>query len=261
MGVSLLSDYKQMASNLQTSLKQVGKQPDIARDIEYYRSHITKVKSIDDFMKDTRLYTFAMKAFGMKDMIYAKAFIRKALTEGIDKSGAFSLKLSDPRYRDFVETFNFARYGSATTAFDRTQQGTIDRFLRTTLEEQAGQTSEGLRLALYFQRKASSIDSTYGILADQAIYTVVRTGLGLPAALSSTDIDKQAQLIGSKLNLKDFDDPAKVDKFITRFLAQYQMTSAPSQAASPAMSLISGTMPGVDMATLQSLQTLRRYGA
>ena len=35
------------------------------------------MKSIDDFMKDTRLYNYAMKAFGLDDMAYAKAFMRK----------------------------------------------------------------------------------------------------------------------------------------------------------------------------------------
>ena len=89
-------------------------------------------------MADGRLYNYAMKAFGLQDMAYAKAFIRKALTEGVDDDDSFANKLTDPRYSDFVETFNFARHGAATTVFDRTRQGTVDRYLRQTLEEDAG---------------------------------------------------------------------------------------------------------------------------
>lgn len=101
MGINLLSSYKQVAGNLQTSITRLSQQPQVQRDVDYYRSKIGSVKSIDDFMKDQRLFTFAMKAHGLDDMVYAKAFIRKALTEGIDNPKAFSLKLSDTRFRDF----------------------------------------------------------------------------------------------------------------------------------------------------------------
>ena len=92
-------------------------------------------------------------------MTYAKAFMRKVLTEGIDKRDSFANRLADTRYREFVETFNFARYGDDhDRSSTRTRQGTVDRYVRQTLEEDAGAQNEGVRLALYFERKAPSID-------------------------------------------------------------------------------------------------------
>jgi hypothetical protein len=49
-----------------------------------------------------------------------------------------------------------------------------------------------VRLALYFERTAPELDSVYGILADTALYEVVRTALGIPAEIAASDIDKQA---------------------------------------------------------------------
>ena len=68
-------------------------------------------------------------------MTYAKAFMRKVLNEGVDSSDAFANQLADSRYRDFADTFNFKRYGETTTIFDRTRQGTVDKYVRQMLEE------------------------------------------------------------------------------------------------------------------------------
>ena len=52
-----------------------------------------------------------------------------------------------------------------------------------------------MRLALYFERKASGITSAYDILADPALLKVVQTALSIPPETGAQDIDKQAALI------------------------------------------------------------------
>jgi Protein of unknown function (DUF1217) len=259
--MGLVTSYRQLTNNSAASLKRIADQPDTSRDVAYYKANIGSIKSLDQFLGDQRLYSFAMRAFGLKDMIYAKAFMKKALSEGTDTAGAFSLKLADPRFRDFVNAFNFKRYGSATTSFDRTQQGTIDKYVSNLLEEQAGSQNEGLRLALHFKKRAPEVASVFGLLGEAPLYNVVRTALSLPAALSSIDIDKQAQIIGSKLNINDFKDSVKLDSFITRFLSLYEMQNGAAGAASPTVSLLTSSGGGVDMNTLLSLQTIKRFGS
>ena len=50
-------------------------------------------------LADDRLFKYAMKAHGLKDMDYAKAFMKKALVEGIDDTDSFANKLSDKLLR------------------------------------------------------------------------------------------------------------------------------------------------------------------
>ena len=164
-----ISSYQLVAADLPRALDTARSKPVVAREAEYYLAHIQEVKSIEDFLGDHRLFAFAMKAFGLEDMTYAKAFMRKVLAEGVDSNDAFARKLADTRYRDFAETFNFQRYGRDGTVFDRTRQGTVDRYVRQVMEEDAGSQNEGVRLALYFQRKAPTLTSAYGILADAAL--------------------------------------------------------------------------------------------
>ncbi|HBT69575.1 MAG TPA: flagellar biosynthesis protein FlgF, partial [Agrobacterium sp.] len=62
---STYTSYRLISQDIGKSLERVSKQPDVARETEYYRAKIGDVKSIDDFMVDTRLYNYALKAHGL----------------------------------------------------------------------------------------------------------------------------------------------------------------------------------------------------
>ncbi len=252
-----VAKYQQIVRNFDRSLGQISKRPDVKREADYFLANIRTVKSADEFLKNDRLYQFAMTAFGLKDMIYGKAFMRKVLTEGIDGTRSFALQLSDPRFREFVEAFNFARYGATATAFERAQQGTVDKFLRIRLEAEAGASDEGLRMALYFQRKAPAVSSIYGLMGDMALYKVVQTALGLPAAYSNAGIDKQAAFIRSRIDVKDFQDPAKLDAFISRFTARWQASNSTGVPSVPRILAGQSLLTTFDNSLLLSMQLLK----
>src|SRR5215813_7232254 len=113
--LSTIADYQRISKDMTRSLSLTAKKPDVSRETDYFLANIGKVKSIDDFLKDYRLYSYAMKAYGLSDMVYAKAFIRKVLTEGVATKDTFANKLTDTRYREFAAAFNFAALGSNAT--------------------------------------------------------------------------------------------------------------------------------------------------
>ena len=253
-----IAAFRQISSNLPSTLDQVAKDPQVERESEYYLANISKIKSIDDFMGNDRIYRYVMKAYGLEEMTYAKAFIRRALTEGVDDSDSFANRLADPRYKELVADFNFERYGETTTVFSRTQQGTVDRYVRQTLEVQAGDSNDGVRLALYFQRKADTVTTPYALLADKALLKVTQVMLGLPEASGSLDIERQADLISKKLDIEDLKDPEKLDKMLTRFTALWDLDNA---QPAPILSLFDTASSGGGIATdllSQVQKTLRR---
>ncbi len=238
--VGTLTDYSLIARDIQRSITQVRSDPIVARETEYYLKNIGNVKTIDDFVNDRRLFQYAMKAHGLEDMTYAKAFMVKVLKEGRDDSDAFANKLADKRYLEFAKTFDFNRYTTAATTFTRAQQGVVDRYLRQTLEENAGSSNEGVRLALYFQRKAPDLQSVTEILADKAMAQVVRVAFGLPASFAAADLDHQIQMYKEKIDVADFADPDKLTKFIGRFAAMWDMSNGSSGTAAATAGLLFG---------------------
>jgi hypothetical protein len=130
--------------------------------------------------------------------------------------------------------------------------------MRQTLEEDAGKNNEGVRLALYFQRKAPTLTNWYEVLADKALASVVRTAFSLPDSFASADIDKQVKLFESKFDIADFADPAKLAKFITRFTSMYEIANPTSSAQSSVGVLFAQpTTIGVSTDLLMAMQKLR----
>ncbi|MGX7707011.1 DUF1217 domain-containing protein [Methylobacterium sp. Gmos1] len=402
---STLTSYMLLSRNLATSLQRKGNDPIVARETTYYQANIGKVKSVDDFLADQRLYSYAMKAFGLEDMTYAKAFMRKVLTEGTTDSTAFANRLADERYVAFAKAFDFTPGPTATgtdatltdasqtpavgaqlsmpgtlaTSYDfsgtneasftltsqldatttksvtivlnkaalagkaadltnvsqteigaainaqivasgadglmgkvqvgigvsgnlffettgytdygfdgapggdgvnadtvtlgggkartlsianaplsaagqnavdigngtdlppgATVKGVVDAYLQQSLESDAGAEDTGVRLALYFARKAPSLNSGYDILSDPALTQVVNTVIGLPATSSATSTDAlaaRASLIASKVDFASFQDPAKVEAFARRFAAIWDAQN--NTATDPILALFS----------------------
>ncbi|MGE7415882.1 DUF1217 domain-containing protein [Methylobacterium tarhaniae] len=105
---------------------------------------------------------------------------------------------------------------------DANAQAVVDAYLRQTLESDAGAEDTGVRLALYFARKASTLKSGYDILSDPAMTQVINTVIGLPAtsgATTSEALAARVKLIASKVDFASFQDPAKVEAFTRRFAA------------------------------------------
>jgi hypothetical protein len=254
------TSYQLISRDLQKSLARTASDPIISRETEYYLENIVNVKSIDDFLGNQRLYSYAMKASGLEDMIYAKAFMRKVLTEGVDNKDAFATRLSDKRYKEFATVFNFARYGDLTMSFDRTRQGTVDNYLRQSLEASAGQDDPGVRLALYFQRKAADIKGPFDILADPALLEVVQTALSIPKEAAQGNIDSQAAMIKHRLDLESLKDPEGLQRFLRRFTSLWDVQS--NTASAPVLTLFTGASAssGMNVDLLMSLQRVKRGG-
>ena len=252
--------YRTITRDIDRSLAQTAARPSVALESDYYLKHIGSVTSIDDFLKDTRLFNFAMKAFGLEDMAYAKGFMRKILSDGVSDSKSLANRLADDRFVAFARTFDFATKGEETTASTDARQGVVDRYVRQSLEVSAGEDNEGVRLALYFQREAPQVSSAYGILADAALWQVVKTVFGFPDEMANADIEKQAQAVSQRLDIADLKDPAKLDRLIARFTAVWDATDTSAQ--DPVLSLFStSSQPTVDLDLIMTLKSLKYGGS
>ncbi|EKF18071.1 DUF1217 domain-containing protein [Nitratireductor pacificus] len=231
----------------------------LLKDINYYLQNISQVKSADHLLADDKLLTFAMVAHGFTDEVIDKRALKALLEGGVDDPKSPANQQSDKRFLALATTFNFERYGEDTTTHNATQAPAIDKYLRQTLEEDAGKQNEGVRLALYFQRKASSIRSYYEFLAEPALAKVVRTALGFPEALAQANIDKQVDLIKDRIDLEDFKDPEKLDEFLTRFTNMWELANPSGNQLSSIAALYSQPAEfGISTDVLFTIAQLKR---
>jgi hypothetical protein len=259
--ISTMTRYQMLQTNAALTKTLTQNDATVKRDTEYYLANISKVKTIDEFVKDYRLFSYAMKAYGLEDMTYAKAFMKKLLTEGVSSSTSMANKLVDPRYKEFAKAFDFAAKGDKATSEASATTEAVSKYYQQTLESKEGEQNEGVRLALYFKRKASSVTSVMGLLADKRLLTFMQTTFNIPKEASKAGIDLQVRNLEKHIDIKDLQDPKKVDRLIQRFSAMWDMNNSTLEEVAPVLTLFSEpTEAGISVDLMMSITKLRRGG-
>jgi hypothetical protein len=253
------SAYLTVVQNLPRMQAMTADQPTVKTASAYYAANIGKVTSIDQFVGNYRLLSYALDAYGLGDQINSTALIKQVLEGGVTNPKALANTL--PQWKAFATAFNFTGAGASSISTSTAIKDTQSEYVEQTLENNEGQQDVGVQLAMYFNRVAPSVTSSYGILADQNLLEVVETIFGLPTAFSSENIDVQAKAVSKLLPISDLKNPAKLKELTERFTAAYDMTygnssnssstlsvsgSASSSSASPsaAVTILSGIING-----------------
>ncbi|MGY3421096.1 hypothetical protein ACVWZW_001571 [Bradyrhizobium sp. F1.13.4] len=185
--VSTYFSYSYIARNLKQSLTRVEQQQDVAREAAYYKAHIGKVKSVDDFMKDYRLYHYATKAYGLEDMAYAKAFMKKVLESDLSDANSFVNKLVDKRYREFAAAFSFN--GSATPVAQSENQ--TDEMIGLYTATRKSQVDALTGDSNYYSAEIGNISSADQLLNNDRLRNYVYSAYGIDQGKWSRDTISQ----------------------------------------------------------------------
>ncbi|MCB4804350.1 DUF1217 domain-containing protein [Methylobacterium brachiatum] len=216
---STFTEYQLISKNISKALDRKSKEYDVKKEVQYFKDNIGKVKTVDEFLRNTRLYTFAMKAFGLDDMIYAKGFMKNVLVGEPDSNGRVLVdRLQDSRYRDFAAAFNFKAYGQKPTSSDPELQAMIDAFTKKndpSAKPKYDSKTEDLKN--YITNISPFIKSMDDIVSDSTLSDIIRTTLGLPPAASTDGADENAALFDGKIDVSTFQDPEQLREFIDRF--------------------------------------------
>jgi hypothetical protein len=234
-------------------------------ETEYYRKTVATITSADELLNDQRLKAYLVKAYGIKGDT-SNTTLRRVLTSDLFDQDSFVNQSGNEAYKDLAIDFNFGSDGKVLRSDvgavqDRSAlAATWQLYLRQTVEEDAGEQNAGVRLALYFERKAEGIDSPYDILADEALLKVVQTTLSLPATMSLLDLDRQAKLIEDRLELEDLQDPRKLAAFLIDFAAKWDIENQSGTASASGIAIGQPLAYGVNLDLLSSIQNLKLGG-
>lgn len=261
--MSTFTTYMTIANNLSRYQKMTAADPTVAQATNYFQANIGKITSADQFVNNTRLFNYAMTAFGLSDMTYAKSLIKQVLEQGTSSSTALANKLNNPKILALAQAFNFAANGASTTTTAAATTDVVNKYVMQTLETNQGAQDPGVQLALYFQQNASKITNGYSVLADSKLLSVVQTTLGISSYTSAENIDTQAKQFDRLLTYSDFQTPTKVQNFLERFAAQYDLANptATTSNAANLINLATGATSGFSTDLLMSLQTFKLGGA
>ena len=263
--LQISKDYVSQKSRFLTGTAQKTAQTAATTEASYYSAAMEKVKNVSELLADNRIVKFMLTAKGIDPAKVTNDYLKKIFSSNLDDPKSFANTETDTRFRDLAASFNFDTSGNVVRPTQTSGQSRADlistnaNYLQQTLEENAGADNDGVRLALYFKRMAPNFKTAYDILADPALVQVFQTAFSLPSSMSSMDVTKQADVVNAKLNLKDLQDPANLEKFITRFTALYDLANDSGGATNAAASILSGDTSGISADSLYTLSQLKTF--
>ena len=246
------------------------RQPQLAREVEYFAEKIADVRTAEDLVADRRLLRVALGAFGLDDEIDKGAFLRKILAEGTEDPEAFANKLVDPRFVKFAKAFGFGDFLGARTGDVGFAANITAAYKERQFERAVGDQDTALRLALNFRREIATYANAndpensawFSAMGDVPVRSVFEGAFGLSSAFGQLDIDRQRdelkdlnnRFFGSK-SLAVFQDSAEVENLINRFLVQRTIQDGPSPTTKGAAALIllSNAANGVGSIGIQNI--------
>src|SRR5208283_3943299 len=146
--MSTFSTYLSIANNLSRYQTMTADDPTVAQATAYFQANIGKVTTVDQFVNNARLFNYAMTAFGLSDMTYAKSLIKQVLEQGTTSSKALANTLNNPDILALARAFNFKLYGSSTTQTTAATADVVNKYVMQTLETNEGTQNPGVQLAL-----------------------------------------------------------------------------------------------------------------
>ncbi|MBW7968677.1 DUF1217 domain-containing protein [Bradyrhizobium sp. BR 10289] len=264
--LQISKDYVIAAVKQASPQQQAAVKAQAAKDATAYQEAIAGIDSVSDLLANRKVINFVLVAKGLDPKKVSDEYLKKIFASDLNDPKSFVNKESDPRFAEIVASFNFDSKGNVARLSMMGPQKrdqfreTQGNYLQQTLEQQQGDTNPGVRLALYFQRKAGDITSAYDILADKALSEVFRTTFDLPDSMAAMPIDQQAKFVDKFMKIKDLSDPAKVAKLLSRFTAMYDVKNSEStgQVQSPLLNLFQGSSSGISDATYLAIAKLGR---
>jgi hypothetical protein len=223
-GLTLYGRYT--PERIEAEIERFAKRPNIKRQIDEFRAAVENLRTPEDFFKNYKALRFALSAYGMESQIEYPARIRQAMMS--DPSDRFSVanRMSDERYRQVMVDFGFFQKGIANLKKPEFIEFIANGFIINEFEKEAGQLNPALTEALYFRRKIGQVQRTQQLYGDLQLFDVVKEALAIPNAAVNASIERLTERIEAGFDVKRVGERDYVEKFIKRYLAMKDMSSA-----------------------------------
>lgn len=252
-----LTGWRFLQSTYDRQFESFTNSVELKRDVDYFSENISTIESAEDLVKDRRLLTVALGAFGLQDDINNRYFIRKVLEEGTLNDDSLANRFADPRYAELSKAFGLGPGETRKTTELGFGEEMIARFQANRFEIAAGEQDSAMRIALYAKREMkeladsdSSIDTKwFSIMGDPPLRKLFEKALNLPESFGQIDIDQQLGVFKERAkkqfgtnDISAFSDSDRLDDLVTKFIVRDQISNfnASLSSGSIALTLLQG---------------------
>ena len=246
--------WKLLERTADTQQSAFAKSPEVQSSRDYFVENISQTHSAEDLVKNYKLLSVALRAFGLDDDLNNRFFIRKILEADPKDETSLVNRLPDKRYAKLNAAFAF--WTSPDASRDKMPVETIaDMYTKRSFERNIGQQHQELELALNAKRELAEIASSDGsndtkwlqIVGSKPLRKVFEGAFDLDQTFARLPIDRQLsefkaradQMMGSS-DIGQFEDSNHIETLTKRYLLRTQIAATEvSSRFSIALKLIS----------------------
>lgn len=224
--VNALSTYTALEKSDQTrAVSKFRSSVQVTRDVEQFKQQVASIKTPEDLLKNRKVMTFVLSAYGLDSEINYLGRIKAVLNSDLSNQNSIANRLSDRRYRELASELQVSATGVKTIKADATIGKIVERFITNEYEKKLGEQDVAVREARYFAKNIGKASTVYEILGDPVLRTVVTDTLGLPPQFALRDVEAQAEFIRRTLDIGQFKTVATVQSQSQRLNAQTDVTA------------------------------------
>lgn len=192
---------------------------DLKADIEYYRSNITEIESLDDLFKDHRLLKFVLSSYDLESEIQYPGKVRKIIESDLSDVDSLANRFQDPRFQKLAQDINFHILGVSKLKFQSTTDEMVKRYERLEYERHLDEQAPGVRAAIEFERRIKDVSKTVQLLGDSVLREVVTVANNIPKELAYQEVDSQVTALERKVDVNALkSDQNEIEKMVLRYL-------------------------------------------
>ncbi len=135
---STTAAYLAVNQNLARYQTMTAAEPAVKSATAYYEANIGKATSIQAFVGNYRLLSYALNAYGLGDQINNTALITQVLEGGVTNSKSLANTLPNANWKAFATAFNFVGAGAVLNLLVERGQNDDGRLCRAAARERPG---------------------------------------------------------------------------------------------------------------------------
>jgi hypothetical protein len=192
---------------------------DLQRDIEYYRTNIKDIKSLDDLFEDYRLLKFLLSSYDLESEVQFPGKVRKIIESDLTDVDSLANRFQDPRFKQLAQDLNVNILGVTKLKFDTTTSDVVTRYQRLAYERSLDEQAPGVRAAIEFGRRIKDVSQTVQLLGDSVLREVITVANNIPKELAFQEVGSQVTALERKVDVNSLkSDQNEIEKVVLRYL-------------------------------------------
>jgi hypothetical protein len=213
--------------------------PQTKSDAAYFTSIAKTLTTPDALLKNYRALGIVLNSFGISSHINDTALLRQVMKQNPNAKTSTAYQINNPALTRFATAMG--QFAKPPFASARNVAAMLNANATNNFETNQDELAPGIANALYFGRSIGAVSSIYQLMSDTKLLQVAEIATKQPKSFGSLDFTTQEKLLSAAINVKDFQKPAFVKQFITKYLAINQAENTTPTDSTGAISILSSS--------------------